>query len=281
MGINTKRTQKSDSSGDVDHGAVADGRLSKSRLFLILFGLGLLGIFSLALQPIVLPEGIEIPLSEPMVRLLTMVQPAILLAVMVLIGVRVAPRVHLRAPAIEALATGQAIWRAFKPQIVPGLVGGLIGALILSLYGGYQYRTVPDIVAASGNTPMLTRVLYGGITEELITRWGVMSLVLWGAWRLLGGRNRANKPAAGVVWGSNVLAALLFGILHLPAAISIGLSSPLWIGLVIGTNTLVGLIYGWLYWRKGLEAAMLAHGLTHVVALWVLLPLVTTIFATA
>jgi membrane protease YdiL (CAAX protease family) len=56
-----------------------------------------------------------------------------------------------------------------------------------------------------------------------------------------------------------VIAALLFGAGHLPAA------APVWplTGMVVLRtlllNAVAGLAFGWLYWRRGLEAAMLAH----------------------
>ena len=38
------------------------------------------------------------------------------------------------------------------------------------------------------------------------------------------------------------------------------------LAFVVGGNTLAGLVFGWLFWRHGLEAAMVAHALAHVVA---------------
>jgi membrane protease YdiL (CAAX protease family) len=34
----------------------------------------------------------------------------------------------------------------------------------------------------------------------------------------------------------------------------------------MGANTSFGLLFGWLFWRRGLESAMVAHGLTHLVS---------------
>jgi len=57
-----------------------------------------------------------------------------------------------------------------------------------------------------------------------------------------------------------VLAALLFGAGHLPAAFSAGMAhGPLSIGRIILLNALVGLPFGWLFWKYGLEHAMVAH----------------------
>jgi len=58
-------------------------------------------------------------------------------------------------------------------------------------------------------------------------------------------------------------------LMHLPKASGlVALTGPL-IAYVLLGNGVVGLFFGWLYWRKGLIAAMTAHAtqdiITHVV----------------
>ncbi len=38
------------------------------------------------------------------------------------------------------------------------------------------------------------------------------------------------------------------------------------VAFVIGVNTTLGLLFGYLYWRHGLESAMIAHAAAHVVS---------------
>jgi hypothetical protein len=68
--------------------------------------------------------------------------------------------------------------------------------------------------------------------------------------------------------------AVLFGAFHLLNLSAMGL--PLMAGLVIRAifgNGLMALAFGWLYWKYGLECAMLTHFILDVL-LYVLLPLV-------
>ena len=56
------------------------------------------------------------------------------------------------------------------------------------------------------------------------------------------------------------LAALLFGAGHLPTAFAIGMAhAPFAIARIVLLNALVGLVTGTLFWKYGLEHAMLAH----------------------
>jgi len=106
-----------------------------------------------------------------------------------------------------------------------------------------------------------------GITEEIWLRFGVMTLFVW-----MGARDMGRfPPAAWVVWTANVLAAFLFGAMHLPqAALLVGLNAPI-VAFTLLDNGLAGVVFGWLYWRRGLVAAMVAHCATDFV-LYAVLP---------
>jgi hypothetical protein len=96
---------------------------------------------------------------------------------------------------------------------------------------------------------------YGGIVEETECRLLLVSLFVW----LLAWLNhRQARPWMFVV--AIVLSALLFGAGHLPAAFAIGMAhAPFAIARIVLLNALVGLVTGTLFWKYGLEHAMLAH----------------------
>lgn len=97
--------------------------------------------------------------------------------------------------------------------------------------------------------------LYGGTAEEFMFRLGVMSVLVW-----LLAALRQHRAGTGVFVAAIVIAALLFGAGHLPAAAGAGMQLT---GATVATllllNGVVGVVCGLLYWRKGLEHAMLAH----------------------
>lgn len=75
------------------------------------------------------------------------------------------------------------------------------------------------------------------------------------------------------MWAAIILAAFLFGVGHLPAATATGMDLTLLLTLrIILLNAVGGIIFGWLYWKKGLEAAVIAH-FTADIGLHVVLPL--------
>jgi membrane protease YdiL (CAAX protease family) len=93
------------------------------------------------------------------------------------------------------------------------------------------------------------------IGEEVWLRLGVMTILAWILVRVRG--DTRLKP--GSAWAAIILASVVFSLIHLPQLAAAGAAS--WAG-VLGTifgNTLVGIIFGWLYWRRSLVAAIAAH----------------------
>ena len=68
------------------------------------------------------------------------------------------------------------------------------------------------------------------------------------------------------------MAGLLFGAGHLPAAVELWGLSPIVVFRTIILNAVAALAFGWLYWRRGIEMAMLGHFSADIV-LHVLAPL--------
>jgi membrane protease YdiL (CAAX protease family) len=241
-------------------------RIPRLRLSLLLWLAGMLGVVVITVA--VLPQLLgEVTLPAPMwvISLASLAQSALLVALVVWTGVVLAPKVGLRAPAFEAAVTSRSIASALRPQFLPGLVAGALGGAGLFAIGGYAAPAGLAEVQQRFTLPILARVLYGGVTEELLLRWGLMTALVWLEWRLL--QRRRGTPQPVYLWLAIVVSALLFGAGHLPAAAAlVGELTGDVVLFVVGVNTAFGVLFGYLFWRYGLEAAMIAHGTAHVVS---------------
>jgi hypothetical protein len=248
---------------------------ARNRLFAILWLAGMTGVLSILLIDISailssLPAatGSE-QLPPALLKLVSIIQPTILLTLAVFIGTRLASQVGLSAPAAEAMARGDSFFEALKPQIVPGLFAGLFSGIAILLCWILFRPILPLLFVTRAEklntaTPVLTRFLYGGITEELLLRWGFMTLLVWITWRVL--QAERGKPKTIYLVAAIVVSAIIFGIGHLPIAVALGVdfTVPI-VTFIVLANSIFGLVSGFLYWRKGLEAAIIAHITTHVV----------------
>lgn len=248
----------------------------KTKLFVILWLAGMAGVVSFLLVDLhkllanlPLPAGTQLPSSVWLLKLVSLIQPTILLSLAVFVGVALASKVGLSAPAAEAAAANKPLSLALKPQLVPGIIGGLTGGatVILSWWLWKPFlpqEFVTRSLALSNLIPLPTRLLYGGFTEELLLRWGVMTLLVWAPSRLL--QRGQGRPRAIYFVSAIIISSVVFGLGHLPIAFALSpvVTSAL-VFYIVAANAVFGLIAGYLYWKKGLEAAIIAHMLAHVV----------------
>jgi membrane protease YdiL (CAAX protease family) len=237
------------------------------RFGLLLWVAGMVGTAAVTtlLLPTLLTQ-VQEPLPAPVwaISLAGLAQSGLILALAVWGGIRLAPSVGLRAPACEAVVTGRPIGPALGLQILPGLIGGVLGGVVMLAAFGVAPAAVVELQERF-IIPIVARVIYGGVTEELLLRWGLMTALVWCAWRFL--QQRRGPVRAGYVWLAIAVSAVMFAAGHLPAASFLigALTMPI-VVFVIGVNTAFGLLFGYLYWRHGLEAAMIAHAVTHLVS---------------
>jgi hypothetical protein len=237
-----------------------------TKLFFVTWLAGLPGIVLVAwlvLPILVTGRRLGVPLW--VARVASVAQSAVLLALAALAGAVLAPKVHLSAPVLSALVEHEHASDAVFSQLLPSVVGGAIGAAILWIAAAAAPPALAE-VQAKFSMPAAARLLYGGVTEELLIRWGLMTVLVWLLWRFAQGG--AGIPSAGIVYGAIGISALLFGAGHLPAVAAMIGQMSVGIALyVVVANAVFGLVAGWLYWRFGLESAISAHVLAHAIVL--------------
>ena len=242
----------------------------KTRLGVVLWFGGMVGAASfLPVLPQLLAVlgGEKPPIPIYAIQAISFVQTGVFIALAVTLGVFLAQRVGLSAPVVEALVSGRRASIALRPQILPGIAGGIVGGLAIVLVSAIMLPILPPEFVAAGEKltmPLSTRLLYGGITEELLVRWGLMSLLVWLPYRVL--RKGHGEVPVRYYWTAIVISAVAFGLGHLPIAslLTPTVTTALVVYIVVA-NALFGLIAGYLYWKRGLESAIFAHMLAHVV----------------
>ena len=232
----------------------------------VLWIAGMLGVVVLTLTvvPQLLAQA-HSPLPQGVLLAASLAQSGVLLALAVWMGIALSAPLGLHAPVAAAAVSGSGVWEALKPQLLPGLLAGLASGAVLM---AALHFAPPEILAASAKLriPVAARLLYGGITEEILMRWGLMTLLAWLAWRLV--QKRKGVPHAACFISAILLAAVLFAIGHLPAVAAMGFQlSPDILAYVLIGNTVPGVLFGFVYWRWGLECAFLAHAIAHLVAI--------------
>ena len=251
---------------------------SFGKRFAALFGLGLLGVLAVGVSTATGEGGVPgLPeMSTPALAALVMVQPAILLAVSVAVGLKLAPGLGFRSYIDERVRGGRPVVESLASELpVAVAVGALSYVAVRALDVLFAPLVAESVAAAAPTTDAVTlsallaslpvRLLYGGITEELLVRWGLLTAFAWAIHAVRGRRGDAGEAVeSSTAWAAIVLAALLFGVGHLPALMTVVEPTPTLVARTVALNAVVGVGFGWLYWRKSLEAAMVAHATFHV-----------------
>ena len=234
--------------------------------------LGCVAVLSLLVQPVpaaLLASAPELAALPPLaLRAVLLVNPCVLVLVAAVVGAALAHRSGLRS--MLAGTASSAGWAATAAQAAAG--GFALGLALAAAdaaaapFMGPAWQALVD-TAPRGAAATAMGMLYGGVAEEVMLRWGAMSLVAWALARLLRSRGRGMAMSLAIA-----VSAGLFAAGHLPA---LAAQLDLTFAVVTRTlllNTVAGLLYGWLFWRHHLEAAMAAHAATHLgLAAWRLL----------
>ena len=155
--------------------------------------------------------------------------------------------------------------------IVISVVGGLCLILPDILFFGTYSQVILDSYASKPTLAyLLGAVILGGVTEEVMLRLFMMSLIVFILHKLFGKKNEL--PSTAILIAANIVAALLFAAGHLPATFQMMGNSPILIFRCFLLNGTFGLAFGWLYRKYGLRYAMIAHGGCHVISklIWIL-----------
>lgn len=235
-------------------------------LAFILVALALPGVIAtswLVLPQLVDPAAMPVPLET--LQVAAAAQGALFVLIAAVLGSALGDKVGLHAPVLSAAIGRGGVVDAWRPQILPGLAGGVIGAAIIVAFYAFSPEPLAEAVQGRGAVPLAARILYGGITEEVLMRWGLMTVFVWVGWRLF--QRGAGKPSDVVVWLAIAASALLFGISHLPSVAGglVALPASVIVYVTLG-NAIFGVVAGYLFWRNGLEAAIAAHILAHAFA---------------
>lgn len=236
---------------------------------------GFLGVLSLFAMLIAIPymkaafgnspAASKVPLSVLLTS--SIVQNTILAFLFAWIGLIMGKSVGLDAPIFRGWITQTGTARFEKRNILFALVAGVIVSLIVA--GLDYFIFLPQIPNIADKAPKISHLaglltfMQGGVFEEVEVRLFFVTLIVWILFKLFG---RKSGTKSWMYWVGIVGAAFLFGVGHLPAAQQMfGQITPVFFVRTILLNGLPGLVYGYIFWKKGLEYGMIAHAISDIV----------------
>jgi membrane protease YdiL (CAAX protease family) len=229
---------------------------------------------------LVIPYSLEFagqsipPLPEFLqLALLAFIQYAVMFGILAFLGLWISKKIGLEPTPV--LSGKTRLREHLTISVVSGIAAG-VAIVLLNILLNFLF-VFPDTGPGSGNPGAFVGFLasfYGGIAEEVLLRLFFVSflcLLIIGAMKLPG-YAKSWKHTDTIVWVSVVIAAIVFGLAHLPATAVIMAITPAVILRAVLLNGIGGVVFGWLFFRKGLEFAMISHFSLDII-LHVILPL--------
>jgi hypothetical protein len=114
--------------------------------------------------------------------------------------------VGLQSYVIDRTASGSDLWQHLRNEaglaVGIGVAGGVLIVVLDAVMMAFVAQDLPQSVLGATRPIVLdvfayvpVRFLYGGITEELMLRFGLMSVLVFVGWRITGRRADGPQPA--------------------------------------------------------------------------------------
>lgn len=207
----------------------------------------------------------NIPVSTIVIA--SVVQGAILAFVLGWLGLIMGETVGLDAPIFRSwiLKTGAVGFQ--KRDVWQAIIFGVIGTLVVIGLELFVFRPlIPELASMDSKVSPLVGMLtflQGGVYEEVQLRLFLMTLIVWVLAKMF---RKQQGVKLWIYWAGIIGAAVLFGIGHFPAVQQMfGEITPILFVRTIILNGVIGLLCGYLYWKKGLEYAMIAHAVGDII----------------
>jgi len=243
------------------------------KIFFILLSLSLISVICIFPYVLSLQGELLKKIGQPIefIFLVQLTQSLILFSVVIFFGLIFTKKINFQLPLIKSLLEKRGYKEVLKNILGKSVLIGIATAIIIYVLDTL-FTTLGAAISTHQNyAPIwqkLLAALYGGATEEILMRLFLMSFFIWLGMKIF----KQKRPTRAGIIISIFLAAIIFGLGHLPITASLTTLTPLIITRAVILNGVGGIIFGWLFWKKGLEAAMIAHFTTDIFLL-TLLPL--------
>jgi hypothetical protein len=239
--------------------ATPTGNKASWGVTLIILVLGMAGAFSFRFLGLEVPAEARDVLTQDAFATSMAITISIFVFICVVVGHFLAPHAGVRAPVIEGLLSGKMSCTLLNGSLnIAAIFGIAVLVLSLAIEPWLFSQLSEETLAAFINfnmvqTPWITKFLYGGLAEQVVMDWAVLSLVLWLSLKTIGRLSRRGATLAAVF-----VTAVVATAVHAPTLPSILPDAPQILFLYYNVFGFLGaLIAAALTVKKGIESAMI------------------------
>ena len=210
--------------------------------------------------------------SVPLLIVAQVFQSIILFAIAIFFGLLFTKKIGFQMRLFEAIVQKGNYKKILKNITGISILIGATTAIAIYVLDSVFSLLGVGITTHQSYAPVWQKLLaamYGGITEEIVMRLFLMTFFIWVGMKVF----KQKKPSVTIIFISIIFTAVIFGLGHLPITASVTQINSMVILRAVVLNGIAGILFGLLFWKKGLESAMIAH-FTGDIFLLTLLPLI-------
>jgi hypothetical protein len=200
--------------------------------------------------------------------LVTVAQAVLINIPLTALGLLFSKGTGLDAPFVRALLYRQPKPAPLGPALLIGAVSGAAAGGLLLVLGQYIFGPWMDASIAAAGIAIpdvrwspaegLLASIGAAFNEEVCLRLFLLNGLAWFGGLLLG--KKTGRPGTAILWAANILSTLAFGALHISNILVVGMPvNVITVTTTLVLNGIIGILFGWLYWRYGLESAIASH----------------------
>ena len=241
--------------------------------FFILLSLAMISIICVFPYILSVQEELLNKIGQPIevIFIAQFIQSLILFSIVIFFGLLLTKKINFQLPLIESILEKKDYKIVLKNILWKSILLGILVAVAIYVID-ILFAIQGAIISTHQNyAPIWQKLLasvYGGVAEEILMRLFLMTLFIWIGMKLF----KKAEPSKVSIIISIFLAAVIFGLGHLPITASVTEITPIVVSRAIILNGIGGIVFGWLFWKKGLESAIIAH-FTADIFLLTLLPM--------
>jgi membrane protease YdiL (CAAX protease family) len=191
----------------------------------------------------------------PIVIVAQVIQASVIFSVSIFLGLFFSKKVGFGMPVLEGKKPVGYLKSILKLSVGMGVLSGVLIILFSFLFSSLSITFLTAEMGVATWKGFLAS-FYGGIAEEIVFRLFLMSFFVWISTKVI--KTKDGKPTGVGIWIAIIVSTIIFGLGHLGITSSLTAITPVVILRAVLLNG-VSVFFGWLYWKKGLEAAMIAH----------------------
>ncbi|SDG06509.1 CAAX protease self-immunity [Methanolobus vulcani] len=201
----------------------------------------------------------DMAMAIPTILAAQFARSTVIFLVGIFTGLYLGKKVGLKTPVLSSLFEDRSLPSDFKSSFsISVLYGVIISFLIVILDTLVFTRYSESLLLYLTTPPLWQRFLYSfyvGVTEEVVLRFFLMTFLVWITWKVK--KNSEGKATDAGIWLSIIMVSSIYSVVYL--LFSREMMDPTIIMRVAAFNGIASMVFGWLYWKKGLEYSIISN----------------------